>query len=668
MSARLFFAGRSLALFRLLLINLACAAAVVACGGGSDPRDEPPVQATATFTAPLPVASDGSIVSAPVSAKGTSGTPRTTTPAAGETTYALSAADLQGPYMLQGPGGVAATLQTGRANLTELTSLQAGVLFGQDALAAYAAFGGNPAQSALLTAANRQAAQAKVTDFVQNVLGVTVKSADADFVTSPYQPVAGDPMFDTLVALDARIAALGPEAYQTLVTDLVAEAGRCLVEKVSIQAAGASFDFCPATKTATHETSDTTVIDYVFADHAGDVLTVRVRGDTVLDASYVTAAQATYACSGCSTITLGTPSADDSRTLTFAATAFAGGSGSAVVSGTLTGAVPDVVLPTLPCNDNRYFLVLPDRSVLADCVSISTGLNFLGIPASAGIQQGSTAYATYAFANLDGSNSVPAPAVPTAVNVVLNGGDLVSVTVTHRDPTSGALTTDYKCRASDCSGVSVGPATVNTDFGFNIEIRTITFAGTPLAAVGADGTLSSGTTAQLSGSLTGIYYSALDAGAFAPIVDSMCEPYTQKVLVAPADESYVYAVCPEIFGSVPPVAAIAPLDGGGSVISLPPGGTADSGNLDLLFDHFVVVLDASGTVTSATAVFNGSLLGENFGCAGDCAGITVGAAAPDGSRSVTISGATFHVIEPDGFPTGLRTATINGSFSAAPGP
>jgi hypothetical protein len=645
------FAVRGAAATLLGLVTLALAA----CGGAGGP----PAQTPAVQVALTGVQMDGTTTSSGgVTAKGAQGTQRTTAPLGGSISYSVSVDALTAPYMVAGAGYTVATA-AGQANLTPLTTLLTSALFGQDAPSAFTSFG--PGATTLIgrvTDANITAAQADVTDFLQNTVGVTVKSGDASFITTPFRPVAGDSMHDTLVALDARVAALGSDAYNALVTAFVEQQHLCLLGKVVVTIAGKAANFCAATKSAAPEDADPSVLDHVYTATAGGVLTLSVRDRTVLSAGYTTAAGAAYACSGtaCSGIAVGAAASDLTRTITFDAAALAGSSGGAALTGSLTSAVPGVVLPVLPCSDNRFFFIQPDRSVIADCVDISAGAGTFGIPATFANPQGSTQYGTYPFVNFGSSNAnYPAAVQPTTVSVVLDGSTVVSVTVTRQqvDPVTGLATfdLDYKCRASACNGVAVSAPTINSDFGFDAQIRSMTFDNTRLALVNADGSLSTTVFASLKASFTGIFMGLVDTGGFFPILATDCASFADKVATAPADESTVFGSCSGIVGGS---IGSTPLPGGGLGIVMNTFGSGD----------VTVDTDAAGTVIRVLIAFNA---GESFGCTGSqCAGVTVSGPDAGGSRQVTLTGTVLNIAEPDGYPTGARTATADGSFTVPP--
>ncbi len=169
-----------------------------------------------------------------------------------------------------------------------------------------------------ITDENIRRAQADVTTFLQDALGVQVKSGTASFGDSTYNTSVGDPMYDTILALNAKIAADGTTLKD--VADRVAlGAQACLTEQIQISIGGQQKKFCPVAKSDVPEEADTSILDYKFRDVANAVLLVKVRDDTVLSVDFTTAANVTYSCvsTACAGASLGPVASDESRPLVF---------------------------------------------------------------------------------------------------------------------------------------------------------------------------------------------------------------------------------------------------------------------------------------------------------------------------------------------------------------
>src|SRR5690606_32929867 len=92
-------------------------------------------------------------------------------------------------------------------NVTPLTTLLFAQIMGQDPESAYTAFGASGAE--LVSDEKIREAQAKLTAYLTDVLGMTVEFGDESFITTTFDAVPGDPMFDTMQALHAALAANG---------------------------------------------------------------------------------------------------------------------------------------------------------------------------------------------------------------------------------------------------------------------------------------------------------------------------------------------------------------------------------------------------------------------------------------------------------------------------
>ena len=643
---------------------------LVACGGGSGPRVQVADPKSTEFTGQvIGIDSDLPVAGAIVKAKGATGLLRTTAPAAGDD-FAVSASGLTGPYMLvSGLMGTVAT-RTGHVNLNELARLQSALLLGEFPNKAIDSFGNLSPSIALITEENLAAARAKVINFLQTDYGITVPAEVDDFIHTPFEPVAGDPVYDTLVALNAKIAEVGIDAYGTRVEAIIAEARRCNASRLSLTVGGQTLDFCPATQSTTADTNDATLLSHVFTNQAGARLTLRTRARTLVDARYAPVTGAAYTCSGtaCRGFSIAAPAANGTRQITFVDATVSRRAGvTAVFNGVLTAPAPGVVLPPLPCADNRFFLVLPGNTVVADCVS-NTVVD-LGLTGTFGTQQGQTDFAVYPFFNSDGSNGLPPSDPPTKVFAVLDGGTLVNVTVTRTDPATGVLNLDYKCRGSTCNGVTIGAPVLNSDSGFNATLRRITFDATDLAAVNADGSLAAGPTAKLTGSFTAVFIATADFGGNPPTLFENCAGLTEAVSVAPANEATVYGICPELAGAAAPSANATTLADGGLRISFPATPLPQAGEQPPQFDFLVVTTNSAGAVTGVVVdqtSSQGSSFGVAFACAGTCSNVSVSAPDGAGQRTVSFTNAALRAVEPDGFATDARTAVVNGSFAVPP--
>ena len=654
--------------------TLAAALLIAACGGGSEPREQTADPRADQFTGQVFALESATPASGvQVRAKGATGLLRTSAPTLGER-YAVSASGLTGPYLVvSGLMGTVST-RTGTVNLNELARLQTALLLGQFPTDALASFGNGSPSLARITEPNLAEARTRLAAFLQDAFGVTVAADAPDFINTPFEAVPGDPVYDTLTALHARIAAIGIDAYAVQIEAAVAEARRCIASRVTVTIAGTTTEFCPATQTSTPDANDALLLTHVFTTQAGARLTLRTRERTLIDARYAPTSGAAFTCAGaaCTGFSVGAAAANGTRPIALAnATVSRRGVTTAALNGTLVAPTPGVLLPTLPCADNRFFLVLPDRSVIADCVS-NTVVD-LGLTGTFGTQQGQTTAGVYPFRNIDGSNGLPPSDPPTTVHLVLDGGTLLNVTVTRTDPATGALTLDYKCRAGGtaggCTGVTIGAAVVNSDSGFNATLRRVTFDATSLAAVNADGSLAASPVALLSGTFTAVFIDRAELGLSPPTSAEACVGTSESVSYAPSNETVIYALCPELAGLPAPSANTVVNDDGGLRISFPATGAPLPGDPPPDGDVLVVTTDAAGNVTRVVLDPTspvGSSFGASFVCNGNCSGVTVSAPGAGGERTVTFAGAVLRLAEPDGFADDPRSAVLDGRFTAPP--
>ncbi len=603
-------------------------------------EDAPPEQtAVATPTLAGTAAYDDRVTAGPVTAKGTAGLPRTASNSSGTNHYSVDLSQLTGPYALRwiGPDKndqqvflYSVATQAGMANVTPLTTLLFAQLMGQDPTAAYAAFGANGIE--MVTDEKIRVAQAKVTAYLQDVLGVPVRSGGASFITSSFNATSGDSMFDTIQALDAELAANG----STLValTQQVASLARlCIEEKILIDIAGAQREFCPATKTANRDEADNSIIDYVFSAPTNDTLTVKVRGDEILSAEYVNAGLA-YTCSGsaCGSIVLGVPASDQTRSLNFATAALTSTVDSAVLNGVLMGAIPGVELPVLPCNTNKFFAILEDNTVVAQCVDAFDPLNVGG---TINTSRGATpSRASYVFADTSGAD----PAFPQ-VELVTDGNDrVVSVYFFQYDPATLIPTIRFACQGDACNGVTLGPVTVNTDLGPDLPVlvRNVSFANTNLSGMTETGAPTN-TTAMLKASFTTVYF--VDPNTpllFPPLAE--CDPASDTVSVDVLSGPFNFCSAEA-----------------NRMASVPDG--ADL-KLEMLDDQSFAPVEVILRAGSVVSVTYNSPVSQAFRCDVDCDGVTVSLPDDLGRRTVTFADTVLYEVQSFPLP-GARTATLN---------
>lgn|GEM_PF-3367921 len=622
---------------------------LVACGGGGPApqvRTEPPtLSGTATY--------DETVSANEVGVKGTIGIPRTASNSTGTNQFRVSLEALSGPYMLRFIGidnrgaqvflyGLAT--KAGVSNVTPLTMLLAAQLLGQDPAEAFAAFGasGGP-RTELVTDENISDAQEIVVAYLQDVLGITVTSGTSSFVTTPFSATPGDAMFDTIKALDDRLAADGV-SVATLARQIASVAALCIREKIVVNIGGQSRDFCPASKSATPEEAAPSIIDYVFQDLLDSTLTVKVTGDEVLSGRYVTASGSSFACEGtaCGGIALGSANEDRTRTLSFANSDLAGATGPAVLNGALLGAIPGIALPILPCDNNRYHVILEDRIVIGDCVDAVDPLNFGGTLAL--IFGAEPPRGRYRFIN-SGSTHPNRPSVEMVTDA---NTSVLSVYFSTIDPNTSEPDLRYVCQGAGCNGIVLGLLT-ESDVqgpGLPVFVRDITFDNTVLREITADGA-ATGMVATLEAAFTTVYFADPSSNMRFPSLSS-CQPGTDAVSIAP-DIAGAFNFCSD------PIERRA-FDLGDDTLQLL--ATND------LQEPITIDLHAGAIVRVSYRNFQ---VNQRYICSIDCAGVIVSPPAADGTRTVQLDGTVLH--EEQTFPLpGPRTLTLNSGDLVFPAP
>lgn len=630
---------------------LTCTVAVLvaACGGGgttSDVDGQPsPVRAELTgIVTPGYVVENNEPGSSPiqgrivVSAKGSRGIIRSSDNyGAGRAfEHRTGLTDLAPPYMLRyalvdGSFLISVATEPGRANVTPLTTLLVAQLLGADPASAFDSYSGSAtANIARITDARIAEAQTAVTAYLQDVLGVEVQSGTASFTQAVFEARDGDPMYDTMVALNARLTADGI-TLTDLSQTLAAQARLCLAESITVTVGGQPSRFCTATKSGLPETADPTVMAYVFTDPNGATLTLRLRGNDLLTERYVSAEGVAYDCSaaGCTGLVIGTPAGDLSRAATFTDARI----GSAVLNGSLTLPAPGPAIPVLPCDNNRYALVYPDFSLAAECIDASDPFGIGGMfGGNAGLPR-----TGFTFGG--------------ALTVYVENGELLSITALrpYTDPGTGQPVI-FKCVGAECAGAVLGAPELNYDYGPELTLRSLTLTGVQLRALNADGTPATLTdAATLQGSFLTIEY--IDPAESSPQPNDC---------LGTTDHFFAQA------SFAPTVTDICPAPGGKTTTQY------GAGDLDVVLFGYAPVgvnprvdLQIRGGVATRIEVSGGSYSGGNFLCTTDCSNVVVGVPNGAGERTVTFNGAVLHEIEPANVP-GTRTMTLNGSFVAPP--
>lgn len=497
-------------------------------GEKSDPQPQqatPRVESSGTLTDGV-VLREQSIV-----AKGAAGPTRSTrTDSSGA--FTVNMADLTGPYLFantQSTSGdpdlillTSVSTKVGPTNVTPLTTLLTAQVMGVTPATAFEAFGTTQDKDQV-TEDNLRTAQADLTAFLQDALGIEVKSGTSSFVDTAFKTDAGDPMYDTILALNAKMAADGT-TLEDIAARVATGAQACLAEKIQIGIGGQQKKFCPVSKSNVPEEADTTILDYTFRDISNNVLLVKVRDDTVLSANFTTAANVSYSCidTACSGISLGAESEDESRTLVFGSLALTANGDGALLDGTLVGPPPSIEMPVLPCTDNRYFVILSTHRVIGDCINPNAPLQY---PASRGLAKGHDRLAvTFEGAEADTGT----------MSIVVDRTTFAAIYLYFyvRDPQTNEVTKRFVCYAEACTGVTWGAPVNDNSKGPTVVLRTITLDNTPLVGMDNDAN-PTGETAVVKMSALTFFAQTISNPAekpplvYPPLVD--CDPSTDTV-------------------------------------------------------------------------------------------------------------------------------------------
>jgi hypothetical protein len=632
-------------------------AATLVLSGCPGEKSDPQPQSAAPRVESTGVVTDGvNLGQQFIVAKGEKGLAReTNTDSQGA--FALNMSELSAPYLFSNtvspgadPSLVALTsvnTRIGPTNVTPLTTLLTAQLFGVTPATVYQTFDTTLDRSGISEDAIR-IAQADLTAYLQEVVGIQVKSGIGSFIDSSFKTNVGDPMYDTILALNEKIAADGT-TLKALGEKVALGAQACLTEKIQVSIGGQQKKFCPIAKSDVPEEADTAILDYKFRDISNALLLVKVRDDTVLSVDFTTAAGVTYSCSGaaCAGVSLGAQAADESRPIVFGSLALTGSGGGALLDGTLVGPPPSIELPVLPCTDNRYFVIFSNHSVLGDCIRSNDPFQY-------GASIGSAGPHGQVGIRFDGQGS-DTGAIEIKVDRTTHAP--IYVYFSKRNPDTGVLER-FLCQLAACNGVTWGEGRPDNSRGFPVELRTITLDNTLLAGVDDNG--------NPTGASAVVRLSGL--GLFDP--NSADPPAPQYPTLADCDPA------------ADTVSVLGPT--GEFNICLPQNDAANgafwrvlyddgAGNIQLNFSNLegdqVVVDLANGALTDAYVFLNSTF--EYFNCTADCAGVGVSGPDVNGEYTVSFANTVLHIVNnnPAGPPIpDNRTLTLTSGDLIMPPP
>jgi hypothetical protein len=298
-----------------------------------------------------------------------------------------------------------------------------------------------------------------------------------------------------------------------------------------------------------------------------------------------------------------------------------------------------VELPVLPCTTNKFFVILEDNTVIAQCVDAFDPLNVGGtLNTSRGA---SPSRASYVFADTSGAN----PAFPQ-VELVTDGNDgVVSVYFFQYDPATLIPTIRFACEGDACNGITLGPVTVNTDLGSDMPVlvRNVSFSNTALSGMTETGAPTN-TTAMLKASFTTVFFVDPNTPLLFPPL-SACDPASDTVSIDVLSG-------PFNFCSAEANRMVSVLD------------NTDL-KLEMLDDQSFAPIEVILRAGSVVSVTYNSPVSQAFRCGVDCTGVTVSLPDNLGRRTVTFEGVMLHEVQSFPLP-GTRSATLNGGPIAFP--
>jgi hypothetical protein len=620
--------------------GIVTAAVALTLGGCLGEGSDQPAQHPASREEVTGTLTDGIATRAgPVAGKGTAGFLRTTRTAASGR-YTLSLTQLTGPYLLANilsagadPSQLVLTsvaTHGGVVNITPLTTLLTAQVLGVAPVNAFSTFTtGGGVSPELITDAAIDTAQVDLTTLLKEILDLD--PGNAGFIDTPFQAVAGDPMFDAIVALNVRLDAQG-KTLAGFARDIANGAKACRTDLLRITVAGTQRKFCPVVRRTTVDPDDHGITEYVFRDVAEDLLALRARDTQVLAATLQLRDGSEYSCAAtaCAGIVPGAPLEDESRSLAFNGAVLASAQGNAVLTGAMHGAVPGVVLPPLSCAENLFYMVFEDRSVVGDCVSASDPFH-LGGTFGSDVGPGRTRW------SLTGDADVAAPRVEVVLDVSGAQASVSSVYYSDIDPDTFEPRNVYVCRSTACSGVTLGPVTINTTAaaGYTISVRNITFDHVPLS-----GYTTEGASTALTGDLTGSFTLLSTPSTLAWPPPGACGPGEDPVAAETGGAQFNLCIAQNLpdFG----LWYRFVYDNQDETLQVFASNEAGDQQIQVLLDH--------GAVTEMNAWVGGA----QFSCRADaCAGISLSAPDGNGDRKLSLAGTVLRLQENFPLPSAM---------------
>ncbi len=532
--------------------------------------------------------------------------------------YAMIVEPQAAPFLLQartvgqlfgGSSWFAVATQPGTVNVTPLTTLVVAELQGDNPNVFFDSLGPSGAGDfSAVSQANIDAAHLKVVKRLQRQLGIAVPANITSFSALAFTALPGDPMDDLLSELKRRLDATGTD-FEQLVSDVAEESLRCKAEKLRIEIAGEPEELCPANKENAVDPNDASITIARFINAMNDALVVRTRGTSVLAIEFEREGNVLFACadSACNAVTLGELDGEGNRAVAFAGTALAGATGNALLTGTL---VSGNGIPPRNCTGSKIIYEYADGRSEVDCLA-----RRVTTPRFARMSFGF-------FGKNDASR---------LLDVRADGQSVVWVGI---GPSFGGI--DYRCKNSDCAGVSVSPADAQGR-------RTVSLASALLARANGDGTVNTDDTVRVTANL-------VSAPPPVPPTAACAVPIR---LTLTSSDGVVLPLC-----DIDPDGGLSVNDADGDGINEQVGLNADatlSGDqVSALFD---VVVNEPASVEFLRTFFDAYPV--EYRClAATCAGMTM-TRNSEGRYIFEFEGTMLREIDPDG-GAGDRTLALHG--------
>lgn len=424
----------------------ALVAASASCGGGGDSGRVVPPPAPRTVLSGTLVA-DGTLTAGAIEAKPASGLPMVSAhDASGQ--YELIVEPMKPPYVLRALSPPLTSVATGPGitNVTPLTHLLVATLAGDDPNGFFDVLGPlGGADFSGIDAAAIADAGARLRERLRRQFDFELPDELVDVLGTPFEPVAGDPMFELIGRLRQMLEARGL-TLSDLTATLAAQSRRCGQARLDMTGVDGAATFCPAELGTQTGIANPALTTYRFTDDLGESLELVAIDSSVQSLRIERNGVLRHGCTGtaCTGLTIGAAGSDGRRKVHLDGVPLDGPAGRTQLSGTLTSGTGAV---DVPCAGRRITLQAGSAAPEIECVARRIVTRQFGRRA-------------YSFVGrLDGTR---------VLDVRADGGQVAWVALTR---TFGGI--EYRCIGSGCAGVTVEPPDAQ-------GLRRIRLQGTPL--------------------------------------------------------------------------------------------------------------------------------------------------------------------------------------------